>query len=484
MAIIKYDLIKLAREAMLAHGLTPDISDEALLQLASISAPRQPSRQTKDLQHFLWHSIDNDDSRDLDQVTYAERSSNSEATIYIAIADVDSLVEKNSALDHQAQINTTSVYTPAKTFPMLPEKLSTNLTSLNEREGRLAIVISMIISSQGEIRNVDHFIAVVNNQAKLTYNEVGQWLEKKGEIPKKIADVPGMIEVILLENDLAQTLKQNRHKQGSLTLRPLEYMPLIENDVVIGMISEVHNLAHELIENFMIAANVSTAIFLKKNQIPSLFRVVKIPKNWDLIVELAAKFNEKLPSQPNSQALEQFLISQQSKNPDQFPDISLSVIKLLGNGEYIVLNPKDPPIGHFGLALKEYIHSTAPNRRYPDVITQRQLKAHLSNACLPYGLEELGFLALHCTQQEDAATKVERQLRKSAAAVLLSSQIGAVFVGIVSGAGEKGTWIRILDPPVEGKIVQKFEGLNVGDKIKVVLISVDVEKGFIDFKAI
>jgi len=475
-----YDLVQLARQTLIDHGLQPDLPPAAVQELETIKNQPIPLN-INDLRNFIWCSIDNDDSRDLDQLTYATKSSAETTTLFIAIAEVDALVPKNSPIDQHAQINTTSIYTPVKIFPMLPEKLSTNLTSLNENEDRLAIVIEIAVTESGEITGYSFYQALVKNHAKLTYNGVGDWLEGKGPLPPKISEIRGLEENIRLQSHMAQILKNKRILFGALTLQTPESAPLILYGKVVGMTLAVPNLATELIENFMIAANAVIATILSKSKFPSLRRVVRTPKNWDRIVELAAENGENLPQKPDSIALDHFLAQMKKKDPQIFLDLSLSVVKLLGSGEYIVEMPGQSPVGHFGLALREYTHSTAPNRRYPDLITQRQLKALLKVNNNPYDISELNLLAEHCTKQEDAATKVERQMNKSAAALLLSSHIGEEFQGIITGASDKGTWIRIFNPPTEGKIVGGYKKLDVGDKIKVKLISVDIAKGYIDF---
>lgn len=475
------DLAQLAYQIMKERGLEPDFPKEELQQLQQINDPAPlPSKYT-DLRSLLWCSIDNDNSRDLDQLTYAERENDGGATLWIAIADVDSLVKKDSPIDAHARTNTTSVYTPAKIFPMLPEKLSTNLTSLNENEDRVAIVVRIQVDQAGNAKNSSIFQALVHNYAQLTYDAIGGWLEGKNVLSDKVKKVQGLENALKTQHEIAQILKQRRHKAGSLTLESSEAEVKITNNNQIIVQLAPHNFAHQLIEEFMIAANIAVAQHFREEKIPSLRRVVRIPKYWNRIVEIAKGFGENLPQQPDSKALDTFLINRKKADPESFPDLSLTVIKLLGRGEYIVENDKDSPVGHFALALSNYTHSTAPNRRFPDLISQRQYKAFLRNEKGPYTLKELYNLAAHCTQQEDAAIKVERQLNKSAAAALLSSQIGASFKGIITGAGEKGTWVRIFQPAVEGKVIQGFEKLNIGDKVSVQLKFVDISKGFIDF---
>lgn len=475
------DLSILADQIMKERGLQPEFSKEALQQLSQINNAPISSVGYSDLRTLLWCSIDNDDSRDLDQLTYAEKGGDGKATIWIAIADVAALVEKDSPIDIHAKINTTSVYTPAKIFTMLPEKLSYDLTSLNEGGDRASMVVKVLINQEGDIEDSSIFQAIVRNYAKLTYSAIGGWLEGKDPVPDKVKQVAGLEDALKTQHEAAQILKLKRHRAGSLTLVSSEAEVKITNNEQIVIQLQVHNFAHQLIEEFMIAANMTMADHFKKAKLTNLRRVVRIPKYWDRIVEIAKTFGTDLSQEPDSKALDAFLIDRQKKDPDTFPDLSLTIIKLLGRGEYIVENDKEGSVGHFALALSDYTHSTAPNRRFPDLISQRQYKAFLSNGKAPYTIEELTELAAHCTQQEDAATKVERQVNKSAAAALLSSQIGKVFKGIITGASEKGTWVRIFDPAVEGKIIRGFENLNIGDKVSVELKYVDISRGFIDF---
>lgn len=477
----KYDLERLAVSLMKSRGLQPNFPKDVFKQLSTIDQPAPPPAKYEDLRKLLWCSIDNDDSHDLDQLTYAQKEPNGNTTLWIAIADVDALVSKNSPIDQYAQINTTSVYTPSKNFPMLPEKLSTDLTSLNENQDRVALVVKVTMSPQGEIEEGLIFRALVRNYAQLTYNGVGAWLEGKKSIPQKVAQVPGLKEALLCQHQTAQILKQRRHDLGALTLESPEVEAKVTEYEEVILEPPSHNYADQLIEHFMIAANYVMASRLREAKIPSMRRIVRIPKRWDRLIQIAATFGEQLPKEPDSKALENFLIKRKKLDHEAFPDLSLTVIKLLGRGEYIVEQPGDKPTGHFGLAMSEYTHSTAPNRRYPDLISQRQYKALISGTKNPYSLEELQSLAAHCTAQEDAAMKVERHLNKSAAALLLSTFIGTVYKGIVTGAGEGGTWVRIFKPPVEGRIIQDYQKLDVGDRVSVKLVNIDVPKGFIDF---
>ena len=470
---------------MLERGLVPDFPPQAIAELDGIHGPAtQTEKSTRDLRNLLWCSIDNDDSRDLDQVSVAESMPGGAVKVLVAIADVDAIVRKRSALDEHARQNTTSVYTAAETFPMLPEKLSTDLTSLNHDSERLTIVIEMVFAADGSLQSSDIYGATVRNRAKLAYNSVAAWLESTGPMPQEIAAVGGLDENLRLQDCVAQKLKALRHKQGALDLETIQARPVFDGDELQDLQADAGNRAKEIIEDFMIAANGIAARYLASRSLPSLRRVVRTPKRWDRIVELAAEHGSTLPHEPDAKALEQYLVSAKAADPLRFPDLSLSVVKLMGPGEYVVQLPGGSAEGHFGLAVKDYAHSTAPNRRYPDLITQRLLKAAMAGGSRPYENGELATLASHCTEAEDAAKKVERQVTKSAAAILLESRIGEQFDAIVTGASEKGTWVRLLLPPVEGKLESGVEGLDVGHRIRVQLIHTDVERGYIDFKRV
>lgn len=438
----------------------------------------------RDMKYLPWCSIDNDDSRDLDQLTVAEAMSKGSVKILVAVADVDAIVKKGSAIDDHARQNTTSVYTAAETFPMIPEKLSTDFTSLNYGTDRLAIVIEMIIAEDGSLQSSDIYGAMVHNHAKLAYNSVAAWLGGTGPMPEVIGAVDDLAENLRIQDRVAQRMKSFRHVHGALNLETIEARPVFDGDELRDLEVEKKNRAKDIIEDFMIAANGVTARYLASKMFPSLRRVVHIPKRWDRIKEIASESGFALPSEPDSKALEQFLVKAKNADPIRFPDLSLCIIKLLGPGEYMVELPGDTSEGHFGLAVKDYAHSTAPNRRYPDLITQRLLKAAISLHRVPYVTDEIESLAKHCTEEEDAVKKVERQVGKSAAAMLMKSRIGERFDAIVTGAASKGTWVRLLHPPVEGKLVQGFQGMDVGHRIRVQLIHTDVEQGFIDFKKI
>jgi len=482
MTSMRSDLQRIAHRAMLDRGLVPDFSAAEMAEARGLDpgiGPLDP--KTRDLRGLLWASIDNDDSRDLDQLTVAEAISPAATRILIAIADVDAKVKQGSALDHHARTNTTSVYTDARIFPMLPELLSTDLTSLNEGQERLALVVEMIVDGEGQVTQGELTRAVVVNRAKLAYDAVAAWLEGKSDPPAKLAAVPGLAENLRLQDRVAQALRKRRHAQGALELETLEPRAVFQGDAVSDLRLEQQNRAKQLIEDFMVAANVTAAHFLEKKGFPSVRRVLRSPERWERIVELALTHGTQLPGEPDARALEDFLAARRNADPEHFPDLSLAVVKLLGRGEYALETPGARATEHFGLAVRDYTHSTAPNRRFPDLLTQRLVKAALADRPPPYPNDELAALAQHCTVAEDAAAKVERQVRKSAAALLLQARIGQTFEAFVTGASIKGTWVRVLSPPVEGRVVRGFEGLDVGDRVTVKLEHTDVERGFIDF---
>ena len=476
---------------MLERGLLPTFSAAASAELQTMEAPGAASQDAgrdasgiRDLTDVVWASIDNDDSRDLDQLTVADTLAGDTVRIRVAVADVDALVKAGSAIDTHARHNTTSVYTAAEVFPMLPEQLSTNLTSLNAGEERLAVVVDMVIGADGSVVNSEIHRARVRNHAKLAYNSVAAWLEGHGAAPQAMTAVAGLAESLRLQDRVAQGLRALRHINGALSLETIQAKPLFDGDELGDLAVETTNRAKQIIEDFMIAANGVTARYLAARQFPSIRRVVRTPKRWDRIVALALEHGSTLPGAPDSAALDEFLVTQRAADPLRFADLSLAVIKLLGAGEYVAERPDAAAPGHFGLAVKDYAHSTAPNRRYPDLLTQRLLKAAMAGLAAPYSFAEQDVLAKHFTEAEDAANKVERQVAKSAAAMLLESRIGEQFAALVTGASAKGTWARLLTIPVEGRVVQGFEGADVGDQIRVRLISVNVERGFIDFSRV
>jgi len=474
-------LAAIAHRAMIERGLEPDFPPKAMQELATIQRPATETNGLRDMRNLLWASIDNDDSRDLDQVEVAEQLPDGRVRILVGIADVDALVKKATAIDEHAAQNTTSVYTPAVIFPMLPTQLSTNLTSLNENEDRIAMVTDMVFAADGSLDTSDCYRALVRNQAKLAYKSVGAWLAGTGPIPPRIPKVPGLDANLRLQDSVAQKLAGLRQHHGALSLETVEPNAVFDGDNLSGLDRDTRNRATQLIEDFMIAANGVTALYLAKKKFPSLRRVLKSPERWNRIVELAAAHGEKLPAEPDSVALEAFLERRRTAAPDKFTDVSLAVVKLIGKGEYALDLPGGEPPGHFALSVRDYTHSTAPNRRFPDLITQRLMKAALGGTPIPYTIPELTELAKHCTEQEDAANKVERQLRKSAAALLLSRRIGESFEAIVTGASDKGTWVRLSQLLVEGRLASGFKGLDVGDRVRVKLVRTDVDRGFIDF---
>jgi exoribonuclease-2 len=473
----------IARKAMISRGLVPDFPEVEISELNKLLVPATCNTEiAKDMRDLIWCSIDNDDSLDLDQLTYAELLEGNKVRILVAIADVDALVAAKSNIDNHASQNTATVYTVAKIFPMLPEKLSTNLTSLCLDSDRCAIVVEMILGDDGKIQNSDVYKAIVRNHAKLQYASLADWLEDNGTIPIEITRVNGLAENIKLQDRMAQKMKALRYEQGALEFETIEAIPIFDGDTLSQMKVEQRNKAKDLIEDFMIAANGITAIFLTGKNFPSMRRVVRILKRWDRIVELASEHGYSLPEEADSKSLSEYLKFFKQKDPLHFTDMSISVLKLLGSGEYVVNIPGSIPPGHFGLAVKDYTHSTAPNRRYPDLVTQRMLKSAIAGNPIPYPTEQLEQIAQHCTLKEDDVKKVERQVEKSANAILMKSRIGEIFEAIVSGASPKGTWIRLFNPHVEGKLVDGFNGLKVGQKLKARLTHINVELGFIDFE--
>jgi VacB/RNase II family 3'-5' exoribonuclease len=477
----RLSLSAIARRAMIERGMEPDVPPDARREVSSLTGPAVRVDGVRDLRDLLWASIDNDDSRDLDQLSVAEPLPGARVRILVAIADVDALVPNGSAIDGHASRNTTSVYTSATIVPMLPEALSTGLTSLNEDEDRIAVVADMVFEPDGTLADSALYRAQVRNRAKLAYRSVAAWLDGTSAAPDGISAVRGLDANLRLQDGVAQKLAAARHRHGALSLESVEAKATFDGDVLADFVRDPKNRAKQLIEDFMIAANGVTASFLDAHGFPSLRRVLRSPERWGRIVELASRFGETLPAEPDAAALEAFLCKRRDARPDEFADLSLSVVKLLGRGEYAVDPPGAEPPGHFGLAVRDYTHSTAPNRRFPDLITQRLVKAALSRDPLPYTLPDLADLASHCTLKENDATKVERRVAKSAAALLLSGRIGERFDAVVTGASAKGTWVRLMSPPVEGRLDRGATGVDVGDRLRVRLLLTDVEQGFIDF---
>ena len=477
------DLVRIAVNAMTERGLEPEFSAKVLEELATITGPGQDTDpHILDLTALPWSSIDNDDSLDLDQLTACEALEGGAVKILVAVADVDALVKKGSAIDGHAHTNTTSVYTSARIFPMLPERLSTDLTSLNPHQDRLAIVTEMVVNAEGAVTHSMVNRAKVRNQAQLAYDAVAAWIEGEGDLPEAARAVPGMDAQLRTQDAVAQRMRARRRAEGSLELETFQPRAVFDGERVVDLRQQVQNRARQLIEEFMIATNTCTAQFLAHHGGASLRRVVRSPERWLRIVEVARKYGAALPQEPDSRALEGFLARQRKADPLRFPDLSLVIIKLMGSGEYVVEHPQSEPIGHFGLAVRDYTHSTAPNRRYPDLISMRMVKAMLSGARSPYGVAELEALALHCTQQEDAAQKVERSVRKSEAALYLQPFMGKTFDAIVTGRSDSATWVRTLAPPAEGLLLPGGSALDVGQRLRVKLVSANVERGFIDFE--
>jgi len=475
-------LQRIARSAMLERGLAPDFSAAALAELEAIRGPAaRASDAVRDLRDLLWCSIDNDDSRDLDQLSVAEAMGSGAVKLMVAVAEVGAVVRQGSAIDGHARENTTSVYTAGGIFPMLPERLSTDLTSLRFNADRVAIVIEMVFSPDASLAKSDIYEATVRNRAKLAYNGVAAWLEGSGPMPQAVGAVAGLDENLRLQHRAAQRLRAQRHMRGALSLQTIQARPVFVGDILQDLKADESNVAKNLIEELMVASNGVTARYLASRRFPTVCRVVRTPARWDRIVMLAAERGQALPREPDGVALERFLLAEMQSDPAYFPDLSLSVIKLMGRGEYVMDFKGGEGPGHFGLAVKDYAHSTAPNRRFPDLLIQRLLKAAMAGSAPPYADDELVALARRCTEQEDAAKKVERQVIKSAAALLLAPRIGDKFAATVTGAADKGTWVRIGSPPVEGRLEKGFEGLQVGDRIRVKLVRTDVERGHIDF---
>jgi exoribonuclease-2 len=477
-----FDLQVTAKAVMQRLGFEPDFPPQVPQQLAELKAhPPQiaANGDIRDLRNLLWSSIDNDTSRDLDQIEVAERASNGDVKIMVGIADVDAFVPKQTAIDQHAARETTTVYAGVRNFPMLPEELSTGKTSLLENQDCLGVVIEFVVDSAGVVNSPSVYRAVVRNKAQLQYNSVGAWLEGKSPAPPRVAASSDLQAQLKLQDEVAQKLKDQRFQHGALTLQSDEFQPLMLHDQVIDVVKQQKNHATELIEDFMVAANGVVARLLEK--VSSLRRIVRTPERWDRIVQLAATKSEKLPAQPDSKALNDFLLRRKAADPDHFADLSLSVIKLIGPGEYVLERAGDVAPGHFGLAVQDYTHSTAPNRRFADVVTQRLIKALLAGQSDPYSDNELTAIAANCTQKEDAAKKVEREMSKRLAAVAMQHRIGEVFDAIVTGVTPNGTFVRVMQPHIEGLLAQGEQGLDVGDKLRAKLIRTDVQKGYIDF---
>ena len=476
------DLQAKAKEIMLVHGFEPEFPPQVSQQLNDLkNHPPQIAavNGVRDLRNLLWSSIDNDTSRDLDQIEVSERLSNGDVKVMIGIADVDVFVPKSTAIDLHAGRETTTVYAGVRNFPMIPEELSTGITSLLENQDLLSVVIEFTVDPAGNLRSSDVYRALVRNKAQLQYNSVGAWLEGKSPAPPRVSASGDLQAQLKLQDEVAQKLKNQRYQRGALSLQTDEIHPIMVDDTVINVVGQQKNRATDLIEDFMVAANGVVARLLEK--VSSIRRIVRTPKRWDRIVQLAASHGEKLPAQPDSKALNDVLLRRKAADPDHFADLSLAVIKLIGPGEYVLERPGEAAPGHFGLAVQDYTHSTAPNRRFADVVTQRLIKAMLASQRNPYSDEELTTIAANCTEKEDAAKKVEREMSKFLAAVAMQHRIGEVFDAIVTGATDKGTFVRVLEPHLEGLLVLGQKGLDVGDRLRAKLVRTDVQKGYIDF---
>ncbi len=475
------DLQAIAKTIMEQRGFQPDFPAAVSGQLASLRQnPPQIAAggDIRDLRNLLWSSIDNDTSRDLDQIEVAERAANGDVKVMIGIADVDAFVPKQTPIDQHAATETTTVYTGVRNFPMLPEELSTGITSLLEEQDRLAIIIEFVVASSGAVTSSELYRALVRNRAQLQYNSLGAWLEGTGEAPSKVNPTSDLQQQLKLQDEVAQRLKGQRHEHGALNLQTDEVHPLVLNDQIVDLVKQQRNRATDLIEDFMVAANGVVA--RKLENVSSLRRIVRTPERWDRIVQLAAGKSDSLPAEPDSKALNDFLIRQKAADPDHFADLSLAVIKLIGPGEYVLEKAGETAPGHFGLAVQDYTHATAPNRRFADVVTQRLIKASIAGQKNPYSDDELTAIATNCTQKEDAARKVERDMSKRLAAIAMQHRVGETFDAIVTGVTDHGTFVRVLQPHVEGLLIQG-QGFDVGDKLRARLVSVNVQKGFIDF---
>ncbi|MGA2908133.1 MAG: RNB domain-containing ribonuclease [Terracidiphilus sp.] len=480
-----FNLVAAAHASMIEHGFQPDFPAGTQTELAAIEAqPALPAVDgLADLRGLLWSSIDNDTSKDLDQIEWAEQLPDGRIRVLIGVADVDARVSRGTVIDKHAQFETTSVYTGVSIFPMLPTELSEGITSLNENQDRAAIVVEYSVDSSGATSDEKAYRTLVRNRAQLAYPGIGAWLDGKAAAPAKVAASSDLAAQLKLQDTAAQRMAGGRYQHGALEFETIETQPVLVTDDVIGIAPIVKNRATSVIEEFMVAANGVVARTFESAGLASIRRIVRVPKRWDRIVELAAQKGTTLPAEPDSKALNDFLIAQNQKDPDHFPDLSLAVIKLMGPGEYVLIKPNAPSPGHFGLAVRDYTHSTAPNRRFPDVVTQRVLKAWLTKSAAPYSEDDLNAIAQRCTEMEDAARKVEREMQKRIAAVVLHPHIGQTYQAIVTGATDHGTFVRILDPHAEGMVVRGGKGLDVGDRVTVKLVNTDPQRGYIDFEA-
>lgn len=342
----RHDLAAIAHRAMRERGFAPDFEPGVLAEVEALDAgAADGDGAIRDLTGLPWFSIDNDDSRDLDQLSASERLPSGAVRLLVAIADVDALVRDGSKVDGHARTNTTSVYTAGGTFPMLPERLSYDLTSLNEDGDRLAIVIELVVEPGGAVSSSSVSRARVRNHARLTYDAVAAWLDGEGPMPDRIAATPGMEEQVRMQDEVAQALKEVRREQGSLVLQSTEARPVFDGGALVDLLPQEPSRSKELIENLMVAANGATARFLAKKGLPSLRRVVREPARWARIVAVAAEYGEALPPEPDSRALATFLAGRRKADPLRFPDLSLVIVKLMGAGEYVVERPGEEAPG-------------------------------------------------------------------------------------------------------------------------------------------
>jgi exoribonuclease-2 len=480
---VHFNLVAAAHATMIEHGFQPDFPGGTDTELCAIQAhPEPPAAQgAQDLRSLLWSSIDNDTSKDLDQIEWAEQLADGRIRVLIGVADVDARVVAGCIIDCHAKSETTSVYTGVKVFPMLPAELSEGITSLNENEDRVALVIEYTVDQAGSTADGKAYRALVRNRAQLAYNAIGAWLEGRCPAPAKVAANADLAAQLKLQDAAALRMVNGRFQHGALDLETIETRPVMLKDQAVEIARLEKNRATSLIEEFMVAANGVIAKTFEDAGVASIRRIVRTPKRWDRIVELAQGLGATLPAEPDSKALNDFLLAQKQKDPDHFPDLSLATVKLMGPGEYVLVKPNEVSPGHFGLAVQDYTHSTAPNRRFPDMVTQRLMKAWLTKAPQPYSIDDLNAIAVHCTLMEDNARKVEREMQKRIAAVVLHPRIGQSFPAIVTGVNNYGTFVRTLDPHVDGMVVSGGKGLDVGDKVTVKLVSTDPQRGFIDF---
>lgn len=474
-------LFDIARQAMIDRDLLPEFSPQVADEVAELRKNPPLDKDTENLRGLPWVSVDNDDTLDIDQVSHAVDDGDGRIRLWVAIADVDWLVDVDSAIDRHAAHNTTTVYTPVHNFLMLPPELCTDRTSLSEGEDRMGMVIEMVVENDGELSWEDVYPAQIRNHSKLAYDSVSDWLDGTIESLDGVTDKPEIDRSLRLHDQAASRLFLYRHQLGALDLHTIEPHAVIKHHEVVDLVEQPRNRGRLIIENLMIAANGITTRYLQQKDSPTFRRVVREPRRWDRIMSIAEERGWKLAPEPDSKSLDEFLSAQRERDPVAFPDLSLTIVKLIGSGEYAVEVPGGEKIGHFGLAVQDYSHSTAPNRRFPDLVTHRLLKAAMNRERSSYSIDRLHALAARCTEMEDEAKKVERRVRKSASALLLRKRIGQRFEGIVTGASDKGTWVRVFQPPVEGKVMQREKGLDVGDRVRVKLIRADVDRGYIDF---